>query len=143
MTEVDNICYSFALGERVHARVEEAGRVELTDREAAALMRMKAVHVVTVVTSCLAAVKMCGSSLSVRAGGNVAQLVMLGMLLVPLGYWLGAVAEVYGSRLTGPEIAKHIGKALGLRLLSLIVCLMLAALSSFKAGGGGGFGNQS
>ena len=70
MTEVDNICYSFALGERVHARVEEAGRVELTDREAAALMRMKAVHVLTVVTSCLAAVKMCGSSLSVRAGGR-------------------------------------------------------------------------
>jgi hypothetical protein len=37
MTEVDNVCYSFALGERAHARVEEAGRVELTQKEMDAL----------------------------------------------------------------------------------------------------------
>ena len=44
MTEIDNIFYFFVLPERVRARVEEAGRVELTDQEAAAMIRTKVVH---------------------------------------------------------------------------------------------------
>eukprot|EP01052_Picozoa_sp_SAG31_P071591 SAG31_NODE_30513_length_380_cov_0.722420_1_plen_58_part_10 len=51
MTEVDNVAYQLALSERVRSRVEEMGRVQLTDKEAAALARTKAVHIFFVVFS--------------------------------------------------------------------------------------------
>ena len=41
--------FALALGERVRARVEDAGRVELDDAEASALARTKAVHVALLV----------------------------------------------------------------------------------------------
>eukprot|EP01043_Picozoa_sp_COSAG02_P065535 COSAG02_NODE_9923_length_2074_cov_1.293165_4_plen_141_part_00 len=44
MTEIDNVFYFFVLPERVRARVEAAGRVELTDSEAAAMVRTKVAH---------------------------------------------------------------------------------------------------
>ena len=56
MCDVDNIAFDLALGERVRARVEDAGRVELDDAEATALARTKAVHVALIVLAVLGAV---------------------------------------------------------------------------------------
>ena len=41
LTEVDNLSYQFGIGEKVKERVEEAGRVELTDTETRRLTRTK------------------------------------------------------------------------------------------------------
>ena len=49
----DNLCYLFGLGERLRARVEDAGRVELTDIEANAMGRSKEAHIVTIVSTVL------------------------------------------------------------------------------------------
>ena len=49
LCDIDNIAFDLALGERVRARVEDAGRVELDDAELSALARTKAVHVVLIV----------------------------------------------------------------------------------------------
>jgi hypothetical protein len=59
MCDIDNIFFDLALGERVRARVGDAGRVELDYAEATALARTKAVHVVLIVLSLLGAVT-CG-----------------------------------------------------------------------------------
>ena len=56
MCDVDNIFFDLVLGERVRARVEDAGRVELDDHEATALARTKAVHVVLIVLGVLGGV---------------------------------------------------------------------------------------
>ena len=60
--EIDNLCYHFGLAERRRARVEDAGRVELSHEEAAAMARTKEVHVVIVVVTILAAVKISGGA---------------------------------------------------------------------------------
>ena len=54
LCDIDNIVFDLALGERVRARVEGAGRVELGSAEAAALTRTKAVHVALIVLAVLA-----------------------------------------------------------------------------------------
>jgi hypothetical protein len=142
MTEIDNICYSFALGERVRARVEEAGHVELTTREAKALMRMKVVHVATIVATCLAAVRLAGSSLSANIGNNPAILFMIAVVLVPLGYMFASIAEAYGSGWSSGEVAKHCCKMFGLRLLSGLVMMVMGGLSAMGGGGGNMFAEK-
>jgi hypothetical protein len=47
--QIDNVAYAVALSERVRTRVEQFGRVELRDTEAAALVQSKALHVVLIV----------------------------------------------------------------------------------------------
>ena len=47
--EVDNIAYFSGIGEKVRARVEEAGRVDLSIQEAAILGRIKTVNLVCLV----------------------------------------------------------------------------------------------
>ena len=49
LCDIDNIAFNVGLGERVRARVEAVGRVELQDVEATALTRTKVVHVILVV----------------------------------------------------------------------------------------------
>ena len=56
LCEVDNAMYMVALNERVRARVEDAGRVELTDEDVALLTRTKTSHLVTIVACNLVAV---------------------------------------------------------------------------------------
>ena len=53
MPHIDNAAYAVVLSERVHTRVEEFGRVELQDTEAAALVRSKVVHMVLLVLGVL------------------------------------------------------------------------------------------
>ena len=56
LCDIDNIFFDLVLGERVPARVEDAGRVELDDAEASALARTKAVHVALLVLAVLGVV---------------------------------------------------------------------------------------
>jgi hypothetical protein len=49
LMEMDNMAFSLGLSERVRARVENAGRVDLNDAEAVALVRMKVVHATLIV----------------------------------------------------------------------------------------------
>merc|ERR1711969_199542 len=56
MCDIDNIAFALALGERVRARVEDAGRVVLGDGEASALAQTKAVHVALIVLAVLGGV---------------------------------------------------------------------------------------
>ena len=56
LTDIDNISFKLALPERVRARVEAVGRVELGDEEASALVTMKVIHVCLVVLVVLSGV---------------------------------------------------------------------------------------
>ena len=56
LCEVDNASYMVALNERVRARVEDAGRGELSDDDLIALTRTKLSHVVAIVLCVLIAV---------------------------------------------------------------------------------------
>lgn len=49
MCEIDNVAFVIALGENVRSRVKEAGRADLSDVEARALMWTKVVHVLLLV----------------------------------------------------------------------------------------------
>jgi hypothetical protein len=89
--------------------VEEFGRVDLWDAEAAALVRSKAMHMVLLVTSVLVAVW--------SGDGGVA-------VLYPfLAFWLGGVAEAVatpGAR--AAEKVQRVGKATGAACLGLATC---------------------
>ena len=108
MPQIDNVAYAVGLSERVRTRVEEFGRVELRDVEAAALVRSKAVHVALLVGVMLAGVW--------SADGNVA-----------LGIWLGGVAEAVATPGAGAaEKAKGVGKATGAAALGVVGFVILA-----------------
>ena len=108
--EIDNLCYHFGLAERRRARVEDAGRVELSHEEAAAMARTKEVHVVIVVVTILAAVKISGGAWAASEcgtedtrpcseddpvqrdpGGQMAG----GFVLVVVGYFVGGLYEAF------------------------------------------------
>jgi hypothetical protein len=153
MTEVDNVCYYFALAERVRTRVEEAGRVELTEKEAAMLVRTKAIHVCLVVASCMFAVKMAGSSMDnpfiavdrskfgtdehYEQFSNMDRMkhgpggrFTVAMLVLIMAFWVGAVAEIFCRGLTPKEIGIHIATVTGARILSLAVMSAIGAGST-------------
>ena len=107
MLQIDNAAYAVGLSERVRTRVEEFGRVELRDAEAAALVRSKAVHVVLLVGAVLAGV---WSADYVVAG-----------LIAFLAFWLGGVAEAVATPGAGAaEKAKGVGKAMGAAALGVV-----------------------
>ena len=60
LARVDNLCYKFGLGERIHARVEDKGRITLNEEEAKAMTQTKGVHIVMIVASILFSVSMAG-----------------------------------------------------------------------------------
>ena len=66
----DNLCYHFGLPERIRARVEDAGRVELADNEAVAIARSKEVHIMVIVASVLMAVASAGDAWSASETGD-------------------------------------------------------------------------
>ena len=95
------------LSERVRTRVEEFGRVELRDAEAAALVRSKAVHVALVAGAVLAGVW--------AASAGAATLITF------LAFWLGGVAEAVATPGAGAvEKAKGVGKATAAVLLGFV-----------------------
>ena len=111
MPQIDNAAYVVGLSERVRTRVEEFGRVELRDAEAAALVRSKAVHVALVVGAVLAAVW----SANFFAFG-----------LAFLAFWLGCVVEAVATPGAGAaEKAKGVGKATGAAALGFVANTIL------------------
>jgi len=114
LCDIDNITFDLALGERVRARVEDAGHVELDDAEASALARTKAVHVALLVLAVLGAVW----------SGSLAA-----FLLSFLAFLLGGVAEAFVPGASGAQTAKRVGEALGAWLLGFVGFLFLAVLS--------------
>ena len=105
LCDIDNIAFALALGERVRARVEDAGRVELDDDEASALARTKAVHVALIVLAVLGAV---------WSGEKAA------IFLPFLAFLLGGVAEAFVPGASAAETAKRVGKVLGAWLLGFV-----------------------
>jgi hypothetical protein len=118
--QIDNVAYAVGLSERVRTRVEEFGRVQLRDTEAAALVRSKAVHMVLLVTAVLA---MVWSRDLNRA------------LLVPFfAFWLGGVAEAVAA--PGTEAAETLqgaGKATGAAVLGFVWFCILATVQKEMA----------
>ena len=97
----------------MRTRVEDAGRVELDDAEAAALARTKAVHVALLVVAVLGGVW--------SGDGSVA------FFLPSLAFLLGGVAE---SFVPGAVTAMRVAKALGAWLLGLIVFFVLGLIAA-------------
>ena len=112
MPQIDNAAYAVGLSERVRTRVEEFGRVELRDAEAAVLVRSKAVHVALVAGAVLAGVW--------SADFNTAWLIAF------LAFWLGGVAEAVATPGAGAaEKAKGVGKATGAAALGFVANTIL------------------
>ena len=110
--QIDNAAYAVGLSERVRTRVEEFGRVELRDTEAAALVRSKAVHVVLLV----AAVP------TIVWSGNNALVALVPFLV----FWLGGVVEtVARPGVRAAEMIKGVGKATGATFLGLFIFVNL------------------
>ena len=96
LCDIDNIAFDLVLGERVRARVEDAGRVELDDAEASALARTKAVHVALIVLAVHGAVWL--GSLEAA------------FFLPFLAFLLGGVAEAFVPGASVAETCKRIVK---------------------------------
>ena len=112
MPQIDNAAYAVGLSERVRTRVEEFGRVELRDAEAAALVRSKVAHVVLLVGAVLAGVWSAG--------------IETAWLIVFLAFWLGSVVEAVATPGAGAaEKAKGVGKATGAAALGVVGCMIL------------------
>jgi hypothetical protein len=116
--QIDNVVYAVGLSERVRTRVEEFGRVELRDAEAAAMVWSKAVHVALVVAAVLVGVWL----------GNV----QVAWLLCRLAFWLGGVAEVVATPGAGAaEKIKGVGKATGAVVLGMAGATIMALAAGF------------
>ena len=84
-SEIDNVAFAAALSERARRRVEEFGRVQLSDSEAAALSLSKLVHMCLVVLIVLVVV--------------ATEEFFAAFLAFPV-LFLGAVAEACGERVS-------------------------------------------
>jgi hypothetical protein len=114
--EIDNITYTLFLSERVRSRVEDVGRVELTETEAVALVRTKVVHLVCVVVAVMSAVV---SAPHWGAQGTVAA------ALPFLAFLAANIVQAFIRGATGAEIGIHIGKSIGSFFLSLFGILLI------------------
>ena len=119
LCDVDNIVFSLALSERVRARVEDAGRVELGDVEAAALVRAKAVHVVLVVLAILG---------GVWSGDQV-----VAIALPFPAFLLGGVAEAFVSTAGAARACRRVAKVVGASLLAFVGCFALVTVAQNSA----------
>jgi hypothetical protein len=118
LCDIDNIAFDLALGERVRARVEATGHVELDDVEASALARTKAVHVALIVL--------------VVVGVAWSGIPQVFLTFSPLALPLGGVVEAFLPGAATAETAKRVGKVLGAWLLGcvgLILVIMLLLVS--------------
>ena len=100
LCDIDNMAFDLVLGERVRARVEDAGRVELQQAEAEALARTKTIHVVLLVLAVLAVV---------WSGGDF----WSNVLLPFFAFAFGGLCEPFAVRATPSEGARRVGKVLG------------------------------
>jgi hypothetical protein len=87
--QIDNVAYAVGLSERVRTRVEEFGKVELRDAEAAALVWSKVVHMVLLVATML--VLVWSAKFGILLFGHKT------FLTAFLAFWLGGVAEAVAT----------------------------------------------
>ena len=120
LCEIDNLLYAILLPERERARVEVEGRVELSESEAVALMRSKAVHVVLLVIAVPCAV----------LSEDYEKVAVLPLL----AFWVAGVTEaVLGSASVG-EACKEVGKSTGRWLLGIFGAIVFSILSQLTGG---------
>jgi hypothetical protein len=109
LCEIDNLAFAVFLPERLHAWVEDEGRVELGEAEAKALMLSKMVHVpvLVVVVPC-----------AVAAGGSGAPDIELWSLFLPqLAFWVAGGTEAALGAASAREACVEVGKVTGKWLL--------------------------
>eukprot|EP01045_Picozoa_sp_COSAG04_P004037 COSAG04_NODE_171_length_21611_cov_4.302808_11_plen_483_part_00 len=116
LCDIDNIAFTLVLGERVRARMENEGRVELGDAEASALARTKAVHVLLLVVAVLGVVW----------SGDQQQAVFLTFF----AFLLGGMAEEFVPGASAAETAMRVAKVLGVCLLGSVGWIVLVVVAS-------------
>lgn len=126
LCEIDNLAYAVFLPERLHARVEDEGRVELEEVEAVALMRSKATHVamLVLVVPCAVAV---GGGTAAGSGGNGGgrNSLDLGLFLPVFAFWVAGAAEAAMSAVGVGEACKQVGMVTGRWLLGVVAFFAL------------------
>ena len=111
--DIDDVCFSVGLGEKLRARVEARGQVALNDDEAANLLLSKLVHVFLVVVIMVATVK------GYHRGTTY-------IVLCSFLFWLGAMAETVLScshDLKG--VVLRVTKSFGGMVLGLVLEIFL------------------
>ena len=117
--ELDNVLFAVGLPERVRARVETEGRVELTDEEAAKFAISKPVRVLLVMMYLLCAA---------QAVSKLVLLLATGLFGPQSAFLCGAVIEACGPRGGG---LLGVAKAIGSWVLGAIISMafILTAVS--------------
>eukprot|EP01052_Picozoa_sp_SAG31_P031188 SAG31_NODE_3279_length_4470_cov_48.789293_4_plen_147_part_00 len=123
LCEIDNLAYAVFLPERLHARVETDGRVELGEAEALSLARSKAVHMMVLV-----AMVPCGVALA-GVGDSSGSSMGVGLFLPLVALWLAGVAKAVLGAASASEACKEVGKVTGSWLLGLVGNLLLGMIS--------------
>jgi hypothetical protein len=107
LCEIDNLVYAIGMGEKLRARVETDGRVELGEGEANALMLSKLQHVCVLVLAVPCGVWVGGN------GGNYSVSVV-GRYLPIFAFWLAgameAIADADGAARACKKVAKVTGR---------------------------------
>jgi hypothetical protein len=116
LLEVDNITFHAALCERLRARVEEQGHVQLSDAQADALARTKPVHIVLIMVAVLG---------SVAIGGATGEFKAAAIFPPFLAFFLARAAEAFGGGRNGAEVAKGVAKSAGAMLLGAAAWMAL------------------
>ena len=83
LADIDNLAYVFGVSERWRSRAEKCCHVELDDAEAAALQRLKLLHIIIVAATIPTAMLLFGNGY--RYGG---------VICPHIAFWIGATAEV-------------------------------------------------
>ena len=117
MCEADNVCYAIGLGEKVRARVEAAGRIELAEHDRAQLVQTKAAFTVALFLAI---------PIFVAAQPMATAPTLMSTDLFFLAGGVGAALLAGGSPL---EILAGTGKAFGAWFLGLIFRMFIFFIS--------------
>ena len=117
MCEAANVCYAIGLGEKVRARVEAAGRIELTEHDRAQLVQTKAAFTVALFLAI---------PIFIAAQPMTTAPTLMSTDLFFLAGGVGAALLAGGSPL---EILARTGKAFGAWFLGLIFRMIIFFIS--------------
>lgn len=118
MMEVDQVAFRLGLSERIRVRVENVGRVKLSDEEAVALVKTKTVHVTAIVV----AVNLALFVARLSAGGAAA----IGIFVLPnLGFFVASCAEAFEPGSSASEIAQTICKSIGSAIVGQMAVMLV------------------
>ena len=131
--EVDNACYSIGLAEHVRARVETAGRIELSDADRRMLVQSRFSHGIFVWIALVLGVVAQGRA---PAGG------LTGMYWVPdyivfvlVAFWLGGALEAFAPGATPMDVTVGVGKTTGKFVTGFVVFIVLYMVAGDLVGG--------